>query len=144
MLVNLKTAVNKASPESVILELRERLPAHINSGCIVNCQFAVESQNNYFILTLKVNSDLIITCQRCLKEFIYHYVNETKLAVCHSDEMAEKLMDQYECVIAENNHIDLAELITDEFHLYTPELHPETNDCDTEINRFIGADDTIK
>ncbi|ASQ45813.1 YceD family protein [Legionella clemsonensis] len=142
MLINVKTVAAKAAPELVTLQLHDRLPAHINSDCKITCQFAVENQNNYYVLTLDVSSNLTITCQRCLKNFNYQHNNVTHLAICSSDEMAEKLMSQYESVIAVNNEVDLAELVTDELHLYTPELHAEITDCDTEMNHFIGAERT--
>ncbi|KTC78228.1 YceD family protein [Legionella brunensis] len=144
MLINLKNSAAKTGVEQATLELHERLPAHINPPCVTHCQFSIESQNNYYLLNLTVNSMLTITCQRCLKEFNYQYVNNTTLAICHSDEIAEKLMEQYECVISEDGHVNLNELITDELHLYVPELHPEISDCDSEINRFFGADSTMK
>ncbi|OCH99325.1 metal-binding protein [Legionella jamestowniensis] len=138
-MINLKAAAVKAAPELVTLELHERLPAHVKPVCKVSCKFSVEEQSRYYLLTLSVNSNLKITCQRCLKEFNYQYANETQLAICSSEEMAERLMSQYESVIADNNEVDLVELVTDELHLYTPELHSEIADCD-DINHFIGAD----
>ncbi|WED44212.1 YceD family protein [Legionella cardiaca] len=144
MLINLKSMAASAEPGHVKLELLERLPIHVKSPCVVNCKYTVEKLNNYYLLNLVVDSTLTIICQRCLKEFNYQYINTTALAVCYSDEMAEKLMEQYECIIAKDNQVDLNELVTDELHLYSPEAHPEITYCDSEINRFIVADNTIK
>ncbi|MDI9818206.1 MULTISPECIES: DUF177 domain-containing protein [unclassified Legionella] len=136
MFINLKTMAAQSGQEQVNIKLQERLPAHVASPCSINCQFSVESFDHYYLLTLSVDTLLELTCQRCLKEFSYHYLNLTKLAICDSEEMAEELMERYECIVA-NNHIDLQELVTDELHLYAPELHPEMIHCDGEINKFI-------
>lgn len=144
MIINLKTNAAKAEQQEANIELRERLPAHVLSPCMIHCQFDVEAFNHYYVITLDVNSTLSVICQRCLKEFAYHYVNQTTLAICDSDEMAEKLMEQYECIVSNNNQVDLKELLTDELHLYVPESHPEITDCDNEIDRFITSDNTIK
>lgn len=144
MLINLKNMAAKAATEHLSLELHDRLPPHVSSPCIINCQYSVIKQSNYYLLTLITDSKLTIICQRCLKAFDYQYNNEIKFAVCHSDEEAEKLMDQYECVTAEDNHVELNDLVTDEMYLSTLEFHPEIKDCDSEINRFIGVDHTIK
>lgn len=138
MIINLKIFAARGEEESVKIELQERLPAFISGPAILNCHFNVKMQGNYYLLTLKADSKLKAICQRCLNEFEYHYVNETVLAVCNSDTMAEQLMDQYECVVSDNNQVDLKELLTDELYLYGPEFHPEVTDCDTEVNRYIG------
>ncbi|KTD22302.1 metal-binding, possibly nucleic acid-binding protein [Legionella lansingensis] len=144
MLINLKTLSAKAEGEHIVLELRERLPTHLISPCTVNCHFSVEKCNDYYLLHLNVESNLGIICQRCLQEFSYHYDNTSELAIVSCDEMADKLMEQFECVVADNNQVDLKELVTDELHLYIPELHAKSSDCDHNVDKFIGVESAIK
>ncbi len=141
MLINLKISAAMAQLQQAKLTLQDRLPTHINPPCMLNCQFKVTAMASDYLISLQVNADLSITCQRCLQEFLYHYSNQTELAVSRSEERAEKLMDHYEGIVAPNGEVNLAELLTDELHLYTPKYHPQLSDCDEEISRFIGQNE---
>lgn len=144
MLINLKSDAAKAGPQNVKIELQQRLPAYVAGPCVLDCQFKVIAVENYYLITLDIDSVVSVICQRCLGEFNHHYINQTTLAVCASDEIAEKLMELYECVVSSDGHIELEELLTDELHLYVPEFHSDIENCDQEINRFIQVDNTIK
>lgn len=138
MLINLKTFAAKAEQYPVKFELQDRLPAHIKLPCVINCRFDVKPYDNYYVIKLNVDSILTVICQRCLSEFSYPYANQTELAICTSDETAEKLMENYECIVSSNSQIDLIEIVTDELYLYGPEFHPEQSDCDNEMSKFIN------
>ena len=140
MLVNLRSCAAKDGPQTTRVTLKERLPAHINSPCEINCQFEAKLVDNYYLLSLNVESALSLVCQRCLNEFSQHYANQTTLAICSSDEVAEKLMQSYECLVSQNNQIDLSELLSDELYLYGPEFHADARDCDVEMSSFIRAE----
>ncbi len=129
MLINLKTCAAHRAPQIEKIELNTRLPSHIVPPCLVNCQFDVKAYADYYLMSLHVESMLVLICQRCLGEFTYHYTNQTVLAICKSDEIAAKMMGQFECIAADSNQIDLVELLTDELHLYTPQFHPLAEDC---------------
>ncbi|HHF7343914.1 TPA: metal-binding protein [Legionella feeleii] len=144
MLINLKSEAAKAEPQNVKIELQERLPAYVAAPCVLDCQFKVSAEKNYYLITMDVDSIVSVICQRCLGEFHHHYTNQTTLAVCNSDEIAEKLMELYECVVSTNGQLELEELLTDELHLYVPESHLDIENCDQEINRFIQVDSIIK
>ena len=45
------------------------------------------------------------------------------------EELAETLMEEYECVVANHFNVNLEELIIDELHLYGPEKHMEGEPC---------------
>lgn len=137
MLINLKSCAGKTEPNSGKIELVRRLPAQIASPCIVDYQFEVNAHDNYYLLVLKVESLLRLTCQRCLLEFSYHYQNRSELAICNSEKVAEQMMSQYDCIVSDHGQVDLKEIITDELNLYTPEFHLETSDCDIEISNYI-------
>lgn len=137
MLINLKNCAAKAAPQTVKIKLHERLPARINSPCLVNCQFTVRAVDNYYLMTLDVDVILTITCQRCLDLFSHHYINQTVLAICSTDERAEKMIELYESIVADHNQVDLIELVTDELHLYAPEFHALASECNRAASRFI-------
>ena len=71
--------------EERTLKLDTRLPNHLESPCLIHCQFKLEQQEDYYVLSLKVNSTLSVICQRCLSAFSYPYQNATKLAITSSE-----------------------------------------------------------
>ncbi|KTD49358.1 metal-binding protein [Legionella rubrilucens] len=139
MQINLRKAVNQG-PQHLSLTLTERLPYYIEPPVHLECGYAVERKDNYYLVNLNVRGDLTITCQRCLKPFAHAYANHLELAVCGSEEAAEKLLTTYEAIVALDNQIDLEGLITDELHLYSPQSHEDPNECDPEIAAYIHAE----
>lgn len=139
MIINLKTSAASDEQQALTIEIKDRLPAHLNSPCIINCNFVAKVYENYYILNLNSKANLAITCQRCLGKFDYPYSNQTELAICKTDEIAEQLMNRYDCMVAANE-VDLQEILTDELNLYTPEFHPDQKACDHEIDRFISTE----
>ncbi len=139
MRINLKTSAARSEHQSLSIEIQDRLPEHLNSPCIINCSFEVKGFQNYYLVDLKSDSNLTVTCQRCLSDFSYPYSNQTELAVCNSEEIAEKMMDRYDCIVA-TNEVDLEELLTDELYLFTPEFHLDHNYCDREMDSFINPE----
>lgn len=140
MKICLKT---QAKQEQVVCEtftLTERLPARVQGPCELTCELQVEARSDYYLCTLNVNGIITVICQRCLGTFTYSYNNQSKLAVCHNDEIAETLMADYECIVVKHNEIDLIDIVTDELHLFLPEKHENLSDCDHEINALIGKD----
>jgi uncharacterized protein len=136
MVINLKVAAKKGIEQSITVDLRERLPENITGPCHLKCDYSVQSQGAYFLLTLKVSGQLALVCQRCLNEFTQAYSNETTLAVCSDDDVANQLMRNYECIVVNNAEVDIIELLTDELYLYSPLHHPEISDC-REVEQFI-------
>ncbi|MDP1604512.1 MAG: YceD family protein [Legionella sp.] len=139
MLINLKTHAANADKEKFRVEITERIPANIAGPCSIEGEFTVEFHSNYFLLKLAIAGDLTFICQRCLHEFAHHYSNKSILAVSDSDELANTLMNDYECIVVKDNHVDLIELITDELHLYSPQQHFNYEDCNREVDQFISA-----
>lgn len=129
MMICLKTASNQSAPTRVQLKLSERLPYYIVSDCTLDCEYLVQRFPNYYLLRLNVSGELSIQCQRCLENFTYPYENQTEVAICRDDLTAESLMEQYECIVAPQNELDLVPIVTDELYLYAPEKHAELIDC---------------
>ena len=136
MLVNLKTIDDLNEQQSQDIEIGARLPGHLRAPCIVHCQFDVKVFKNYYLLTLRSESLLTVICQRCLGEFSNPYKNQTELAVCDSDETAERMMHHYDCIVSDE-WVDLQALLTDELYLYSPEFHLNLELCDHEMERFF-------
>ena len=86
---------------------------------------------------MEVSGELTVQCQRCIQEFNLKYNNSTTIAVTRNDERAEQLLEHYECIVSTNYQVNLEDLIIDELHLYVPQFHEETRDCDEEVNQFL-------
>lgn len=136
MLINLRSTALQP-PQNLVIELNQRLPDPIKAPCTLNCRYAVSPYDNYYLLDLEVSGLLSISCQRCLEAFDYEYVNQTQVAVCHSESEADQLMSLYECIVAEID-IDLADILTDELHLYAPKQHEDIAFCNPEMIAQIG------
>ncbi len=144
MNICLKTQAKQNVPQRMVVKLQDRLPEHISSPCELSCEFQVECVGgDYYLLTLKVTGSLEIRCQRCLNVFQQDYSHQSQLAICQTDEMAETLMANYECTVANDNQVHLIDILTDDLHLFSPEKHQLFTDCDTEISRLIGGKDEI-
>jgi uncharacterized protein len=115
----------------------ERLPSFVSAPCQLEVTYQVEAQDNFYLIHLKVMGELTIICQRCMNEFKLSYNNPTTIAVARSDERAEQLLEQYECIVSSNWQVSLEDLVVDDLHLYVPQFHQEIKDCDQEINQFL-------
>jgi uncharacterized protein len=127
----------KQAHQVKLVTLGERLPVFLSDPCHLTISYHVDANDGYYLIHMNVSGNLNITCQRCMEQFISYYNNDTTIAVCRTDERAEQLLEQYECIVASNWQIDLEELVIDELHLYAPPFHPEINDCDSEINEIL-------
>ena len=138
MKICLKTYAKRERPEHVVVRIHDRLPGFVHSPCELTCDFHVEGHRDYYRMLLEVQGTLKLACQRCLDDFQCHYHHHSELAVCRSDDMAEKIMASYECIVSETDEVDLIEIITDELHLYCPEKHSDPQACDIIINPTSG------
>lgn len=138
MKICLKVYAKQGESEQVVITLQERLPERIIQPCELTCTFHVVNYGDYYLLTLDIAGVLAVRCQRCLHVFQHDYCNQSKLAVCANDTTAEALMEHFECIVAEDNQVDLLDILADELHLFSPEKHDKSTDCNTEISQFIG------
>ena len=141
MLITLNSTEKSAVVE---LALNARLPDFIAQSCRFKCEYHICPVENYHLLTRVVagllSHPLVITCQRCLNDFFYHYDHSTTLAIAYSEELANQLMNvtEYECIVATDNQIDLVEILTDDLYLYLPEKHLDLTQCDAEMSGYVG------
>ena len=143
MKICLKTYAKQSGLQHVVIKLQERLPEPIHSPCELSCDFHVVGYGDYYLLTLEVAGELTVSCQRCLQAFQHEYRNKSQLAVCVNDTVAEALMEHFECIVADDDQVDLADLLADELYLFSPEVHDDFASCDTEISQLIGGQDEI-
>ncbi|MDP3561490.1 MAG: YceD family protein [Legionellaceae bacterium] len=129
MKICLKKYVKQQKTDYLSIKLEERLPGFVQSPCELTYQFQVEQYPNYYLIKLDVKGVLSLVCQRCLGDYQYAYHNQTLLAVCRSETVAEQLMSSYDCIVSETGEIDLSEIITDELHLFCPEKHEDLTQC---------------
>lgn len=134
----LKKYAKLAGSQTIVVKLRDRIPARVSSAPELTCVFKIEACSDYYLLTLDVSGQVDIACQRCLADFQHEYKNETTLAVCANDDVAETLMEHYECIVTHNGEIDLIDILTDEMYLFLPEKHHTIAECDLEISGLIG------
>ena len=136
--VCLKTAAKQEQVQSITFSLHDRLPERMLGPCLIHCDMHVARSGNYYSVTLNVRSDITLVCQRCLEEFPFFYENQTNLAVCANDETAESLMELHECLVAPDAQMELIDVLTDELHLFVPERHLKTEECDVNIIQWLG------
>ena len=137
MKICLKTYAQQGTVEPIKIVLQERLPPRIQAPVELIGSFQVENYNDYYLLSIDAAGILAIECQRCLKTFNDDYSNQTKLAVCRSDAVAEGLMAHFECIVLREDELNLSEILTDELYLFSPEKHWDFADCDSEVRQWI-------
>lgn len=138
MNICLKTHAKQTGSRTVAICIQARKPTRVSSPCELTCVFQVEAYPDYYLLTLDVKGTLEIACQRCLADFQQNYTNQTTLAVCSNDAIAETLMASYECIVAKDYQINLIDIVADELHLFLPEKHADFLECDRETSGLIG------
>ena len=132
MLLNLKPSEQR---QRIVLD--QRLPPFIQAPCQVDCHYRLQKEKGYFLLHMQVTGVFSIVCQRCLMDFSYDYSNATLLALCDSEETADKLMSAYECSMISNGEVDLNDLILDELYLYAPQRHTDHALCDPVATHYL-------
>ncbi len=115
-----------------IVSITERLPYYIEKVDDVEFYYIVERFKEFYLLTLDLNACVKIQCQRCMHDFDYQYKNVTKIAVCKSEDVADRMMAEYEPLVSLTNEVDLIEIITDDLHLFCPEIHDNLDKCMSE------------
>lgn len=143
MKICLKSKSKEKEVHTVRLRMQDRIPKRIQVPCELLCSYHIEARDGYYILALEVLGQLSIVCQRCLKSFEYSYQNKTQLAVCVNEMLAESLMHQYDCIVVHEHELSLVEIVTDELHLFLPEMHENSVDCDRETSQWISSNNEI-
>ena len=138
MKLNLKQQSQASEPLKTTIIVEERLPEHLPSACTLNVEVQVKEFNDYYLMDIKNQGMVDILCQRCLQVFAYEFKQQNQLAVCKTEMAAERLMQDYECIV-EGNHVNLVDILTDNLHLYLPQKHLQFEKCDSDISKKIGT-----
>lgn len=129
MLKSLKLLAAQTAPIQIQFTVQERLPFFVQGNCELNCEFQIDRQSDYYLLTSVVQGTVPVVCQSCLAEFDYAYYQNHKLAICSDESRAEKLMASLDCIVTPNDEIDLLAIVTDDLHLFCPEKHVDSKEC---------------
>lgn len=129
--------LTKQEQHSKTVAITNHLPFFLQGPCEVQATYHVEAIEDYHVVQLRVTGDLTVICQRCAHEFNLNYDNATAIAVCKTDARAEQLQETMECIVSADGLIELEDLIRDDLHLYAPQSHPDSNDCDKEVMQIV-------
>ena len=111
------------------MRLHARLPFWIKPPCQLQCAIQVESVDTYYLMQLEVWATLHLTCQRCMREFVYDYHQQNVIAVCADEQTADRLMSTYDCMLHLGGMLQLDDVLTDELYLFAPEKHLDEALC---------------
>lgn len=132
MKICLKKLLKDDQIHKINVNLSERLPQYCSDKCLLSCEYKVEQGNNCYLLSLKVKGDIAVICQRCNEVFHYDYNNESVLAICDDDTIANSLMSDFDCIVEKSGFVDLIDILTDEMYLFIPQKHAN-KDCDKQM-----------
>ena len=83
------------------------------------CAFAKDEENR-FIVSLRVDAEVEVRCQRCLENMTIVVQLENRLAIVGDDELAEQLPSHLEPWVVEGEQGNLWTLVEDELILGVP------------------------
>ncbi len=138
MIVCLKTASKRAEPESMLLNIQERLPVNMLKPSTLACEYHIEQIQDYWTLQLKIRGNLTLSCQRCVDEFEHAFEHKNVLTIVKREEDAEKMSQDHEIIVADHQTINIVDVITDELHLFVPEHHLQYDDCNRDLSKFLS------
>ncbi|MDJ0739025.1 MAG: YceD family protein [Gammaproteobacteria bacterium] len=99
------------------------------------------------VVAVDVKARLALRCQRCLQTMYLDVDASSRLAVVSGPVEAERLPDELDPLLVENDRLELRSLIEDELILAVPPapMHPPEA-CDARLNTWNDsiADDAIK
>ena len=127
MELNLTKLLHQSITINVII--KGRLPSYIPLPCELTCDLKIEPYNRYKLISMDTRGSFVVTCQRCLEDFVYDYQHSNQLAVCRDEETASEQMVNFDCIVSNINTIDITEILTDDLHLFVNSFHPCLSDC---------------
>jgi uncharacterized protein len=124
-LKSLKNLALQNEPVQLTVEVTDRLPYYIYGPCTLSCTLKVRKEPNYYSIEFRNSGDLRINCQRCLQDFTYHYEHHSELALCATEEIANRMMTSMDCTVQSGDDLDIQAILTDDLHLFCPEKHAD-------------------
>jgi uncharacterized protein len=100
--------------------------------------FSRDEENRYLI-TVEVDAEVAVTCQRCLELMPDSVSSENTLAVVWTDEQAQHLPRHLDALIVGEEGCNLWELVEDELILALPSYsYHEAKDCNEVLKGYTG------
>jgi len=91
----------------------------------------------------KLQTSLVLKCQRCLEAMDYPLQNEFRLALVHSDSEAERLPEQYEPQIVETTPMHMLDMIENEILISIPHI-PMHDEALCSIKQFSNENELVE
>ena len=130
MNICLKTWARQESASEVTVCLHDRLPAWIRSPCSLTTVVKIEEQAKHYRLSFRLQGTIAICCQRCFEWVDYTYTHQNNIVVLSCDaELVRHSLDE-DCIVANAGEINWLDVVTDELHLYAPEIPHARSECD--------------
>ena len=131
MKIEIRKFLNKARIENQQILISERLPAQVMAPVHLDYSFSLEARDDYYILHLNEAALIQLNCQRCGENWEYSYQQSHEIAICRSDEDAEKYQSSYDLMVLPDLNIDILTVITDNLHLFLPIYHEKVENGDS-------------
>jgi uncharacterized protein len=87
----------------------------------------------------KIESELHLICQNCLQDLTWPIDNTIRLAVISSIEEADRLPENYEPLLLEEEKVLLKDIVEDELLLILPQYPKHMHDC---LNQSASSSET--
>lgn len=107
----------------------------IEDALEIACTFLFLKDENNFMLHAEVVAKPVIRCQRCLQSMTFPLNRKIELVMVETDEQAERMLQEFEpWVVAEDELLELSDLVEDEVLLSLPSYPKHEHDCSIKGN----------
>lgn len=138
MLLSLKKELLNPTPQPLELTITERLPESFTKPCTMTVTYSLNECDHYYLLKVEITGLVTSICQRCLAEFSYQFSSANTFAICDNEDKANKHLEDFESLVANDGYFDMETIVTDELHLYSQLKHLDVKECDQEVAQFIN------
>lgn len=125
--VKKKSNQNLSEVQKVLLD--ERLPYYVTESFLMNFQYQIENRGEFYLIKLKEFASIPVQCQRCAEIWFFDYQNEVELAICPSEQVAEKYQSVHDVIVVPDLILDIKDVLIDNMHLFLPNKHLEVDKC---------------
>jgi len=108
------------------------------SGC-VSVILSFGKEGNQALIEGKIESILTLVCQNCLEALVWPIEHTVKLGIVNSIDEADRLPENYEPLLLEEDKILLKDIVEEELSLILPQYPKHRYDC---LNRDSDGDET--
>jgi uncharacterized protein len=129
MNIDVKKKLNRHLSEVQQVVLDERLPEFVADSFPMNFQYQIEDRGEFYLMKLKEFASVPAHCQRCGERWLCDYQNEVELAICPSEQVAEKYQSLYDVIVVPDLILDIKDVLIDNMHLFLPNKHLEVEKC---------------